>query len=77
MVKDADELRANPGGTASSNGADIGAAKRSSVGFIGLGRMGTVMAANLATAGYRVIADVRRAERFRKRNRSVSNRPRR
>jgi 3-hydroxyisobutyrate dehydrogenase-like beta-hydroxyacid dehydrogenase len=64
MVKDADELRANPGGTASSNGADIGAAKRSSVGFIGLGRMGTVMAANLATAGYRVIADVRRAERF-------------
>jgi 3-hydroxyisobutyrate dehydrogenase-like beta-hydroxyacid dehydrogenase len=65
MVKDVNELlRASPGGTASSNGADIGAAKRCSVGFIGLGRMGTVMAANLATAGYRVIADVRHAERF-------------
>jgi 3-hydroxyisobutyrate dehydrogenase-like beta-hydroxyacid dehydrogenase len=64
MVKDADELRANPGGMASSNGANTGAAKRGSVGFIGLGRMGTAMAANLAGAGYRVIADVRRAERF-------------
>jgi 3-hydroxyisobutyrate dehydrogenase-like beta-hydroxyacid dehydrogenase len=51
MVKDANE-------------ADIGAAKRGAVGFIGLGRMGTAMAANLARSGYRVIALVRRAERF-------------
>ena len=32
-----------------------------SVGFIGLGHMGTVMAANLQAAGYRVTAYVRRA----------------
>jgi 3-hydroxyisobutyrate dehydrogenase-like beta-hydroxyacid dehydrogenase len=32
------------------------------VGFIGLGRMGTAMAANLVASGYRVIAHVRRPE---------------
>jgi 3-hydroxyisobutyrate dehydrogenase-like beta-hydroxyacid dehydrogenase len=32
------------------------------VGFVGLGQMGTAMAANLAAAGHRVIAYVRRAE---------------
>jgi 3-hydroxyisobutyrate dehydrogenase-like beta-hydroxyacid dehydrogenase len=58
MVNDVNELRADP------RGADVGAAKRGSVGFIGLGRMGAAMAANLAAAGYRVIAHVRRAERF-------------
>src|ERR1700735_1434006 len=50
MVKNANELHPEPGS--------------GSVGFIGLGHMGTAMAANLATAGYRVIAYVRRAERF-------------
>jgi len=64
MIKDANELRTHLGGAASSNRAEIDAAKRSTIGFTGLGRMGTVMAANLATAGYRVIADVRRAGRF-------------
>jgi 3-hydroxyisobutyrate dehydrogenase-like beta-hydroxyacid dehydrogenase len=64
MVKDANELRSNPSGGSSSDGAGIRAAKRESVGFIGLGHMGTAMAANLATAGYRVLADVRRTDRF-------------
>jgi 3-hydroxyisobutyrate dehydrogenase-like beta-hydroxyacid dehydrogenase len=32
------------------------------IGFVGLGHMGTAMAANLATAGYRVIAYVRRPD---------------
>jgi 3-hydroxyisobutyrate dehydrogenase-like beta-hydroxyacid dehydrogenase len=64
MVKDANELRSNPIGAASANGAGIRAAKRDSVGFIGVGRMGTVMAANLAAAGYRVIAHLRRPDRI-------------
>jgi 3-hydroxyisobutyrate dehydrogenase-like beta-hydroxyacid dehydrogenase len=34
------------------------------VGFVGLGRMGKAMAANLATAGHEVIAYVRRPEQF-------------
>ncbi len=34
------------------------------LGFVGLGRMGTAMAANLATSGRQVIAYVRRAERI-------------
>jgi len=34
------------------------------VGFVGLGRMGTVMAANLAAAGRRVVAYVRHPERL-------------
>ena len=36
------------------------------VGFVGLGRMGTAMAANLASAGYRVIAYVRHQEQMAK-----------
>src|SRR5579872_221511 len=32
------------------------------IGFVGLGQMGTAMAANLAAAGHRVIANVRRPE---------------
>ena len=51
MDKDMNELRSNPIGAASSNAAGVRAAKRGSVGFIGLGRMGTAMAANLAAAG--------------------------
>jgi len=38
----------------------------SEVGFIGLGRMGTAMAANLSAAGHRVIAYVRHADRIAK-----------
>jgi 3-hydroxyisobutyrate dehydrogenase-like beta-hydroxyacid dehydrogenase len=34
------------------------------VGFVGLGRMGGAMVANLSAAGYRVIAYVRRPDRF-------------
>src|SRR5258708_4198855 len=34
------------------------------IGFVGLGRMGTEMAANLAIAGHRVIAYVRRPEQM-------------
>jgi len=64
MVKDANELPPNPDGGASSNGAGIRAIKRGSVGFIGVGHMGTAMAANLAAAGYRVVALVRNTERF-------------
>ena len=40
------------------------AAVQREVGIIGLGRMGTAMAANLVTFGYRVIAYVRRAEQM-------------
>lgn len=64
MDKDMNELRSNPIGAASSNAAGVRAAKRGSVGFIGLGRMGTAMAANLAAAQYRVIAYVRRPDQM-------------
>jgi 3-hydroxyisobutyrate dehydrogenase-like beta-hydroxyacid dehydrogenase len=64
MIKETKELPSNPVGAASPSGAGIRAAKRGSVGFIGLGRMGTVMAANLAAAGYRVIAHLRRPDRI-------------
>ena len=36
--------------------------KPGKIGFVGLGHMGTVMAANLAAAGFRVIGYVRRQE---------------
>src|SRR5262245_48182556 len=36
----------------------------SNIGFVGLGRMGTAMAKNLAAAGHRVIACVRRPEQI-------------
>jgi 3-hydroxyisobutyrate dehydrogenase-like beta-hydroxyacid dehydrogenase len=64
MTKETKALRSDPVAAASANGAGIGAAKQVSVGFIGLGRMGTVMAANLAAAGYRVIAHLRRPDRI-------------
>jgi phosphoglycerate dehydrogenase-like enzyme len=63
MAKDTYE-RSNSAGEASSHRAGIGSAKPVSVGFIGLGRMGTVMAANLAAAGYRVVAYVRRQDQM-------------
>jgi 3-hydroxyisobutyrate dehydrogenase-like beta-hydroxyacid dehydrogenase len=47
------------------NGIDAKAhAPLQEVGFIGLGRMGTAMAANLAAAGFRVRAHVRHQERM-------------
>jgi 3-hydroxyisobutyrate dehydrogenase-like beta-hydroxyacid dehydrogenase len=63
MVKDANELGSNSVGAAAANGAGVSAAKPVCVGFIGLGRMGTAMAANLAAAGYRVIAHLRHPDR--------------
>jgi 3-hydroxyisobutyrate dehydrogenase-like beta-hydroxyacid dehydrogenase len=42
------------------SGSDIRLPALSKIGFIGLGHMGTPMAANLAAAGHRVIAYVRR-----------------
>jgi hypothetical protein len=41
------------------------------IGFVGLGHMGTAMAANLATAGRQVIAYVRRAEQMGRSRRSA------
>ena len=64
MVKDANEFRTNTISAASANGGGIPAAKPSLVGFVGLGRMGAAMAANLAAAGYRVIAYVRRPDQM-------------
>ena len=60
MAKDTYELRSNSAGEASSHRVGIGSAKPISVGFIGLGHMGTAMAANLAASGHRLIAYVRR-----------------
>jgi 3-hydroxyisobutyrate dehydrogenase-like beta-hydroxyacid dehydrogenase len=57
MLKVDDKLRAWP--SSGSNNLQV----PGDVGFIGLGRMGTAMAANLAAAGRQVIAYVRRAER--------------
>ncbi len=62
MVKDLHEPRTNSISAAFANGA--GAARPSLVGFIGLGRMGTAMAANLAAGGHRVIAYVRHADQM-------------
>jgi phosphoglycerate dehydrogenase-like enzyme len=38
--------------------------QQTEIGFIGLGHMGSAMAANLAAAGYRVIAYVRRPDQM-------------
>jgi 3-hydroxyisobutyrate dehydrogenase-like beta-hydroxyacid dehydrogenase len=48
-------------GDAPSNGRML---PRGDIGFVGLGRMGTAMAANLASADHRVIAYVRRPEQM-------------
>lgn len=63
-------------GAASANGADVRAAKRTTVGFIDLGRMGTFMAANLATGEHRVIACVCRQDRWTSSRPSASGRQR-
>jgi 3-hydroxyisobutyrate dehydrogenase-like beta-hydroxyacid dehydrogenase len=47
------------------NGASSGCSpQRTEIGFIGLGHMGSAMAANLAAAGYRVTAYVRRPDQM-------------
>ena len=47
-----------------TNGQSVCTLSKGVIGFIGLGRMGTAMAANLATAGRRVVAHVRHSERL-------------
>lgn len=44
------------------SGSNSGRSAQGEIGFVGLGQMGTAMAANLASAGRRVIAYVRRPE---------------
>ena len=47
------------------NGASPGRSlQQTEIGFIGLGHMGSAMAANLAAAGYRVMAYVRRPDQM-------------
>jgi 3-hydroxyisobutyrate dehydrogenase-like beta-hydroxyacid dehydrogenase len=46
------------------SGSNKGASARHEIGFVGLGHMGTAMAANLAAAGVRVTAYVRRAQQM-------------
>jgi hypothetical protein len=66
---------------ANASDSEVGPSGRSpaqgEIGFIGLGHMGTAMAANLAAAGYRVIAYVRRPDqkRVRARSRRILNVP--
>jgi 3-hydroxyisobutyrate dehydrogenase-like beta-hydroxyacid dehydrogenase len=47
-----------------THGSRAHAPQQGKIAFIGLGRMGTAMAANLAAAGHQVIAYVRRPERM-------------
>jgi 3-hydroxyisobutyrate dehydrogenase-like beta-hydroxyacid dehydrogenase len=60
MTTDTNELRSAAVGETPSGTASHSVAKSGSIGFIGLGRMGTAMAANLSAAGHQVIAYVRR-----------------
>jgi len=53
-----------PSGQRSSDRADTRATTPGQIGFVGLGRMGTAMAKNLAAAGHRVIACVRRPQQM-------------
>ena len=47
-----------------TNGQSARTLSKGVIGFIGLGRMGTAMAANLGAAGRRVVAHVRHPERL-------------
>ena len=49
---------------AASNGSATRGVVQGQIGFVGLGRMGKAMAANLAAAGHEVVAYVRRAEQI-------------
>jgi 3-hydroxyisobutyrate dehydrogenase-like beta-hydroxyacid dehydrogenase len=53
-----------PSSSRRANGQGIRTLSKGVVGFVGLGRMGTAMAANLAAAGRRVVAHVRHPERL-------------
>jgi 3-hydroxyisobutyrate dehydrogenase-like beta-hydroxyacid dehydrogenase len=64
MVKDTNKLPTDPDAVAPPNGAGLRAAKKVPVGFIGLGRMGSGMAANLAAAGHQVIAYTRHPDQM-------------
>jgi 3-hydroxyisobutyrate dehydrogenase-like beta-hydroxyacid dehydrogenase len=57
------QLRLNADASESEVGLSGSLPARGEIGFIGLGHMGTAMAANLAAAGYRVIACDRRPDR--------------
>jgi 3-hydroxyisobutyrate dehydrogenase-like beta-hydroxyacid dehydrogenase len=62
MSKDeAISRRASPG---ASEAVPVRRPGRSEIGFVGLGHMGTAMAANLAAAGHRVIAYVRHPDQM-------------
>ena len=63
MVKDTNELPTDAVPVAPRNGAGTRTAKIP-VAFIGLGRMGAAMAANLAAAGHQVIAYVRHTDQM-------------
>jgi 3-hydroxyisobutyrate dehydrogenase-like beta-hydroxyacid dehydrogenase len=60
MVTNTNELRSDAVDGTPSDAASNSALKSGSIGIVGLGRMGTAMAANLCAAGHRVIAYVRR-----------------
>jgi 3-hydroxyisobutyrate dehydrogenase-like beta-hydroxyacid dehydrogenase len=62
MTKSETVSRSGDVPTEDPGASPAGRAAQGEIGFIGLGRMGTAMAANLAAAGQRVIAYVRRAE---------------
>jgi 3-hydroxyisobutyrate dehydrogenase-like beta-hydroxyacid dehydrogenase len=71
MFKDGSSPLASPGASEATlldRGGDSGSYSsltlQDEIGFVGLGRMGTAMAANLAIAGHRVIAYVRRPEQM-------------
>jgi 3-hydroxyisobutyrate dehydrogenase-like beta-hydroxyacid dehydrogenase len=58
-------LKAEPSSPAANSGTSATALpERSKIGFVGLGHMGTAMAANLADAGHQVIAYVRHQNRM-------------
>jgi 3-hydroxyisobutyrate dehydrogenase-like beta-hydroxyacid dehydrogenase len=64
MVTDTNELRSDAVGGTAADAASNSVPKSGSIGVIGLGRMGTAMAANLGAAGHRVVAYVRRPDQM-------------
>jgi 3-hydroxyisobutyrate dehydrogenase-like beta-hydroxyacid dehydrogenase len=64
MLKDGSDSLATPRVHGGDRGSNSRLTLHDEIGFVGLGRMGTAMAANLALAGHRVIAYVRRPEQM-------------
>jgi lactate dehydrogenase-like 2-hydroxyacid dehydrogenase len=58
------ESDVRPAGSEASYGQPSGGPAKGEIGFVGLGQMGTAMAANLIAAGHRVIGYVRRPEQM-------------